>query len=318
MRNVLTGSALILALSAGAPGAAAQHAAHGQNGAPAPKAPAGPAPAGTPRAAITGQQPIDTLMRARVRRILGARVFTLDDHLAPDGEQAVLVIDAEALPPAGSTVLAQGVLRRLSDRELAARRGWEDADGPTRELLAARPVLVVTSLRTSAGRQLVADPRLSPAPPRRVAPVTPPSEDPIDARLHPAALGELIHVLGGRRVSLPAAKVIAVVNPRAFLVESPGPLEPIVGNLDRVLVLVEGGALNVTATDLVKSNVRVLGVARTPLGMQVTREVPWPRELTKEMVERLEVRAVVLASSVQTSDGVELIARAQPEPPASR
>jgi hypothetical protein len=193
--------------------------------------------------------------------------------------------------------------------------------------MATRTILVATSLRTAAGRQLIAGIRPSFVEPRSAgaaanarpsAPQDPapaarqaPSREPMDARLHPAALGELIHVLGGRRVSLSNARVVAVVNPRAFLIESSGPLEPIVGNLDRLLVLVDAGALRVDAAALVRTSVRIAGVARTALGVQVTREVPWPPELTRDMVNRLEIRAVVLASSVQTSDGVELIRPAE-------
>jgi hypothetical protein len=74
-------------------------------------------------------------------------------------------------------------------------------------------------------------------------------------------------------------------------------------------VLVDAGALRVSAASIVGSNVRVVGVARTPLGIQVTGEVPWPPELTPEVVKRFEIRAAVLATSVQTADGVELTDR---------
>jgi hypothetical protein len=54
-------------------------------------------------------------------------------------------------------------------------------------------------------------------------------------------------------------------------------------------------------------------VARTLLGLQVTREVSWPEGLTPEAVQRLEVRAAVLATSVQTAEGIELTDR-PPQP----
>jgi hypothetical protein len=76
-----------------------------------------------------------------------------------------------------------------------------------------------------------------------------------------------------------------------------------------VLVLVDPGALRVPAAAIVTSTVTVLGIARTLLGAQVTGEVAWPIELRPEVVERLEIRAAVLATSVQTPDGVELTAR---------
>lgn len=140
-----------------------------------------------------------------------------------------------------------------------------------------------------------------------------PPEAGADIRLHPSALVQLIDYLGGRQVSLPQAKVVSVINPRAFLVESTGPLAGTPGKLNRVVVLVDRGALAVEPEALVGSTVRVVGIARTVLGMQVTREVPWPPELTRDIVRRYEIRAAVLSSSVATPDGVELT-RALAEP----
>ena len=135
-------------------------------------------------------------------------------------------------------------------------------------------------------------------------PAEPP--DPMNTVIHPAALAKMIDEIGGRRVLVTKAKVIAILNPRAFLIESAAALAPFAGNLDRVLVLIDDGMLRVDAADLIDSNVRVFGVARTLLGLQTTAEVPWPHELTREALKRYEIRAAVLARSVQTSDGVEL------------
>ena len=127
-----------------------------------------------------------------------------------------------------------------------------------------------------------------------------------EIKLHPAGLAELIDSIGGRNVMLPRARVVAVINPRAFLVESASSLLSTSGNLDRVLVLIHAGALRVDHKLLTGSNVRVRGVARSLLGIQMTAEVPWPPELGPEVVKRLEIRAAVLATSVQTPDGVSL------------
>jgi hypothetical protein len=143
---------------------------------------------------------------------------------------------------------------------------------------------------------------------------TPDRAEPIDLRLHPSALAQLIDQLGGRQISLPRAKVVSVINPRAFLVESAGPVPATPGHYNRVIVLVEGGMLRVEPLALVGTTVRISGVARTVLGMQVTREVPWPPELTRDIVRRYEVRAAVLSSSVETPDGVQLVAALEQEP----
>ena len=135
------------------------------------------------------------------------------------------------------------------------------------------------------------------------------SRERAEIRLHPDSLAKLIDNVGGRDVMLPGARVLAVINPRAFLIESASSFPARVGNLDRVLVLVDAGALRVDHRLLVGSNVRVRGVARSLLGIQVTAEVAWPPELAPDVVKRLEIRAAVLATSVATVDGVELTDR---------
>jgi hypothetical protein len=102
---------------------------------------------------------------------------------------------------------------------------------------------------------------------------------------------------------------VGVFNPRAFLIDTSTRLPSIVGYRARVLVLVERGELTVAPATIVASTVTVGGVARTLLGMQVSREVPWPKELNPEAIERLEIHAAVLARSVRTAEGVELTSR---------
>jgi hypothetical protein len=123
-------------------------------------------------------------------------------------------------------------------------------------------------------------------------------------RLRPRALAVFIDELGGQPVTLVNARVVAVVNPRVFLIESNVPRSPL--RLDRVVVFIDAGVLRVGAETFVGATVQVAGTARTLLGLQVTREVPWPGELTPATVERLGIRAAVMATSVRTADDVEL------------
>ena len=125
-------------------------------------------------------------------------------------------------------------------------------------------------------------------------------------RLHAGAVVPLLEQLGGRRIHVVNAALVAVLNPQAFVIEPATRLRT-AANRQRVLILVERGALAVNPELALDRTVEVFGTARTVLGAQVTREVPWPEELTRENIRRYEVGAVVLASSVKTSDGVELI-----------
>jgi hypothetical protein len=124
--------------------------------------------------------------------------------------------------------------------------------------------------------------------------------------IRPSTLALQVSELAGHAVRLPYARVVGVFEPNVFLVETDTQFRPFLGNRQRVVVLVDRAALRVPAATLVDSTVTVLGVARTLLGVQVTREVPWPSVLNRNLVDRLEIRAAVLASSVQTAEGVEL------------
>jgi hypothetical protein len=132
----------------------------------------------------------------------------------------------------------------------------------------------------------------------------------VSVTIRPATLAEQIDEFAGYNVKVPYARVVGVFNPQALVVDTATTLQPMLGNRDRLLVLVEARSLNVPATLIVGSTVTISGVARTLVGVQVTGEVPWPVELDPKLVKRLEIRAAVLARSVQTADGVELTSAA--------
>jgi hypothetical protein len=139
---------------------------------------------------------------------------------------------------------------------------------------------------------------------------TEPRGEPVRITLRPATLADSINELAGQRVKILNARVVGVFEPRAFLIESATRHETALGFRDRVLVLVDAASLRVSQELLVGSTVIILGVARSLLGVRVSPELPWPANLTPELIERLEVRAAVLATSVQTPEGIELTDRA--------
>jgi len=251
----------------------------------------------------------DTLIRAAVRRVLSPEMFSIAYQPGVDGELIVLAYDAEATLVPGAMVLVGGVLRKVGETQLKATVGWDQIDARTRESLTGQSILVAASIRTAAGRQLMGTPPAG-RPARQLLREEPPGvREPVETRLHPGAFAELVDEVGGHRIRMPRARVLVVINPRMFLVESDSPLSAIKGNLDRVLVVVNEGALRIDAASLVGTNVMVQGTARTLLGLQVTKEVPWPQILTKDVTDRFEIKAAVLATSVQTADGVELTNR---------
>jgi hypothetical protein len=259
-------------------------------------------------AAATGATQL--IIGGEVRRVLGSGAFVIEDPRADDGELLVVVPDAESTPIPGASVVARGLFRRFEQAELDRMRIWTEIDPATREPFAARPILRADSLTTAAGRSLMRREVLPLRPLARRSPVVA-SGQPAPINLHPGGLAALIDEVGGRPVTLLRARVIAVLNPQVLLIESASPLQATIGRLNRVLVLIGDAELRVDAASLTGADVHVAGTARTLLGAQVTGEVAWPRELTPDMVKRLEIRAAVLATSVRTADGVELTRRTE-------
>ena len=124
--------------------------------------------------------------------------------------------------------------------------------------------------------------------------------------IRPDTLSALIEELAGYNVNIRHARIVGIFDPRVLVVDTAAVLRPILGHRDRVVVFIEKGALRIPASTLVGSAVRISGTARTLLGIRTTAEVPWPSGLRPEVVERLEIRAAILATSVRTAEGVEL------------
>jgi hypothetical protein len=242
------------------------------------------------------------VVTGQVLRIHAPRVFTIRSET--DGQEW-LVLATRPVSPAieGGTVRVGGALRRLDLAELKRIAGSSALDETTRTRLTTRPVLIASTLIAAVRGE---------APPEAEAPTAPPIETALPPRESPpltlptTTFVADIEGFAGRPIRLLNARVVGVLEPGAFLVEpATNYLKPM-GERDRVLVLVRGGALRVRPELIVGSTVKVLGAARTVVGLQVTAEVPWPARLEPEFIERLEVRAAILATSVRTADDVEL------------
>ncbi len=138
-----------------------------------------------------------------------------------------------------------------------------------------------------------------------------PATDRLAISVQPSTLALMISELAGLRVRVPDARVVGVFEPRVFVIETASRLRPFPGLRDRVVVLIQPGALRVPPSSIVASTVTVFGVARTVLGIQVTGEIPWPSKLDRQLIDHLEIRAALLATSVQTAEGVELTDQAR-------
>ena len=245
------------------------------------------------------------IVNGRVQQVHGPRLFTIDRGAA-DPEWLVFVPNAEATPLAGTRVTVRGVLRPFTDAEVETTDDWSHVDTSARDEFMSRPVLVATSLVTSTGRQLAR--RAAGSAGATVRSFQEASQagrvrDDRPIPMFPGMLADQVVTLAGHAVRVTNARVVGVFNQQAFLIETQASLLPLVGLRARVLVLIENRALRVAPELLVASTVTVSGIARTLLGMQVSREVPWPPVLTRELIQHLEIRAALLAKSVQTPEG---------------
>ena len=139
----------------------------------------------------------------------------------------------------------------------------------------------------------------------RFAPGTPP------ITVRPSALAQVVSELAGSPVNVQRARILWVIDSHAVVIESDSTFEPKWRDRSRVLVLVERNrALSIPRPPLSIAPVNIVGIARTLLGVQAAQDVPWPQALTRREIERMDIRAAILASSVRTPDGVELTSAA--------
>lgn len=132
------------------------------------------------------------------------------------------------------------------------------------------------------------------------------AQEPLRVTTHPSALGHAIDEFAGQRVRILNARVTSVLDPHTLVIEAPSRYDMGRGFRDRTLVLIDGAALRVTEEQLAGSTVVVLGVATTLTGSRLLSAPAWPASLDRERTKNLEIRGVVIATSVQTADGTEL------------
>ena len=266
----------------------------------------------------------EIVVAGHVEHIYAPHVFTIVRSAGDrNGPLMVFAPTAAVSPDPGSGLTARGTLRTCDDADIKTAGGCDQlADRPDVDI-SSRPVLLARSLITARGRELTGRvPRLSTAATIQAAPKEFELHNEFPLTMHPEMLAALADALAGGSVRLLRARVVGVYDPRVFLIETQTSLLPAIKR-DRVLVFIESGSLRVDPAVLVASTVTVAGVARTLLGMRTNYDVPWPAALTQDTVKHLDIKAAVLAKSVRTPEGIDLVTRlssgsaADREPPGS-
>jgi hypothetical protein len=261
------------------------------------------------------------IVKGRIVEIHAPRVFTVRE--GPPAGRELLVLAPRPLSDkvAGGTVVVEGQLRRLDAVEQRRNPELAAVEERIRMRFAGRPVLIATSVvaaTTGEVARATAE-EIAPIPTEPRPSLDEPARDerPLLTVRATTLVGD-IEALAGRELRVLNARVVGVLEPDAFLIEPATRYFKPMGERDRVLVVIHDGALRVADALIVGSVVRVVGVVRTLVGMRVAADASWPDRLAAEDVERLEVRAAVLATSVQTAEGVELTDRVEPPVPPRR
>ena len=253
----------------------------------------------------------EIVVAGHVEHIYAPHLFTIVGSGGDRNRPLIVFAPTAAVSPdPGSGLTARGTLRTCDDADVKTAGGCDQLADRADVDASSRPVLLARSLLTTRGRELTG--RVPRSPTAATIQAAPEERfelhNEFPLTMHPEMLAALADALAGGSVRLLRARIVGVFGPRVFLIETQTSLLPAIKR-DRVLVFIESGSLRVDPAELVASTVTVSGVARTLLGMRTNYDVPWPTALTQDTVRHLDIKAAVLAKSVRTPEGIDLVTR---------
>jgi hypothetical protein len=249
-----------------------------------------------------------SFFKGTVVEVLAPQLFSIRPEEGQPPELLVLA-PRELATEKGATVAVTGTLHRVTDREVQQMRGWSALDAQLRNRLGRRPIILASAVLSSVQNIQPEEPAAPPEAPAAPAVTERPPAAPGPLPLPASTLVEFIQTFAGQPVRIQNARVVGLISPDVFLIEPATRYLKDMGERDRMAVFVNAGSLRVSPDLLVGSIVELDGVARTVLSVQASGDVSWPTRLNQETVERLEIRAAILASSVHTAEGTELTGR---------
>ena len=247
-------------------------------------------------------------VRAEVEEILSPNLFTLDEDNVISAGRDVLVFVArpDAVPQEGKTITVTGTVRPFVRADFMRDFDWFYADPDLFVRFSSRPVVVATSGQLESGVELMRAP--TPMTEQRTIGTGGRAASGRESAQAPAEVsaGELADSperFFGRRVSV-QAEVEQVFGPRLFTLDE----DKFFSTGRDVLVLMP----EAEAVPLDGAQVTVTGVLRPFVKTDVIRNYSW-LTLDPGLWIRFDRRPAIVAESVQTSWGAELIAK----PPAT-
>lgn len=248
-----------------------------------------------------------------VVRVYAPRLFSIrrSDDKEGAGRELLVLAPREFSTVEDAKVAVSGTMRRFDARDLRQVRGWSELDPGLRARFAGQPVLVASAVMSTlpetgepeepAEQKEPGGPEIRPPHERA------PSRAPLVLRA--STLVDFVEAFAGQQVRVQNARVVGLLSPGVFLVEPATRYLKAMGQRDRLAVFIDRAQLRVPPEVLVGTIIGIEGVARTMLSMQVSGDAQWPSRLSRDEMERLEVRAAILAISVHTAEGTELTDR---------
>lgn len=256
----------------------------------------------------------ESFFKGTVVDILAPTLFSIREN-EDTGRELLVLTSREVSTSRGATVAVSGTLRQFGKGAAAQARGWAELDEQLRARLAGRRVVVATAVLSSAEPQLgeaeqpaEAETAQGPEPPQ--ASVA--SAAPVPVSLPTSTVENYIEYFAGQQVRIESARVVDVIAPGVLLVEPATKYLKPLAERGRLAVVIAGSALRVAAGDLIGSVVELEGVARSLLSLNVTHQEGWPAGFDRDTIRRLDVRAAIVATSLQTAEGTELTDRRTP------
>jgi hypothetical protein len=224
-------------------------------------------------------------VRAEVETAFGSRIFTLDEDRVGAGPDVLVLVPEHASVNVGDEVAVSGEVRRFSWTELRRDFEWFDLQPSFDVVLRSRPVIVAKSVKGAEGRELA-------------------------GRAQQASLGQLGRQPGdyyGDYVSV-RAPVGEIESPHVFTLEGEG---------GRPEVLVLNPAPSSSSKLPADAQVSIEGVVRPFFMADLERDYDW-FGADQDLVMKIKDRPVIIAESIRTQSGQELVRESAEKPTASR
>jgi hypothetical protein len=238
-------------------------------------------------------------VRAEVERVYGPQLFAVAEDRAGANREVLVLMPRSPQQPVqnGGAVVVAGTVRDFVDADVFWDYGWFDAEPEMVATLRSRPVIVARSVSTGDGVALLTPSRHGASAGMQTGSASGSTMAPLTVMPGELAANPTSYL--GRTVTV-RSEVENVVNPHVFTLD-----EDRMGAGPDVLVL--NPRPTIAATD--DQMVTVTGTVRSYVEAEIERDYDW-FDATPELEVRFQGRPVIVADSIRTQNGREIVASA--------